>query len=133
MMLKPFLVGLFMAGVSAIPLAHAQVSMDISLRTAVDNQPLSNIPVILENLETGQVITGTTDRRGLVRFNGLSTSGEWIARTEPTEAYRAARTEQPIADTDAGKRTGRNQRHRQPQLWAAQSQQCGNFRQLQRR
>ncbi|GAK34371.1 TonB-dependent receptor [Iodidimonas nitroreducens] len=92
-MLKPFLVGLFMAGVSAIPLAHAQVAMDISLRTAADNKPLSNIPVILENLETGQVITGTTDRRGLVRFNGLSTSGEWIARTEPTKAYRAARTE----------------------------------------
>lgn len=73
--------------------AHAQSAIELSLRARESGQPVAGLRVVLENQDTGFRLEAESDARGLARFGGLQTAGQWVARTARDARFEAAMSE----------------------------------------
>ncbi len=71
-------------------LAWAQAGLEVSVVNAGSKQPVADLPVVLDNLGTGQSAEMRTDNQGKARFSGLSTSGTYTVSTGETDSYAPA-------------------------------------------
>ncbi|PWN05325.1 TonB-dependent receptor plug domain-containing protein [Rhodohalobacter mucosus] len=83
--MKSFYLFLFLFIAATLQL-HAQ-SLTITVIENETNLAQQNTQVIIENPDIGFSVSRTTSESGRIVLTGLSTSGEYIVRTEPSEAY----------------------------------------------
>ena len=74
--LRQVLLALLLTTVSSLP-AFAQASLEVTLRNALNDQPVTGAEVRLENPATGFALSAPTNAQGKVRFPSLSTAGEY--------------------------------------------------------
>ncbi|MEL7001311.1 MAG: TonB-dependent receptor [Bacteroidota bacterium] len=70
-------------------LSLAQSSLEITVYDRVTDAPLSQYAITIENTSIGQVLTKNTDEQGKVKFQSLSTSGQYTIKTAETDGYYA--------------------------------------------
>ncbi len=81
---------IFTALLSVISCAlFAQSSLEITLYDRNTEVPLSQYPITLSNASIGFSVTKNTDSQGKVKFQGLSTSGEYTVITDENDSYHA--------------------------------------------
>jgi len=76
--------------------ALAQVALQVTVVDGTRGGPVAGLPVIAENLDTGDRAEAVTDDRGRVRLGGLSTAGRWRVSTPATGRYQEAQSD-PLA------------------------------------
>jgi hypothetical protein len=81
----------FLAGAAmvAIPAQAQQAGIQISVVDAVSGAPAADTEVVIENPGTGFRRVARTDAQGLLRLEGLTTSGQFRISTAASAAYDA--------------------------------------------
>ncbi len=76
-----------------VVVGRAQISMEVSVIDRMDARPVSGITVQAVNEDIGQRLERETNRRGKVRFTGLSSSGTYRVFTSETDRYASMETD----------------------------------------
>ena len=82
----------FLAGAATVtmPAQAQQAGIQISLVDALSGAPAADVEVVIENPGTGFRRVARTDSQGLLRLEGLTTSGQFRISTAASAAYDAA-------------------------------------------
>ena len=82
----------FLAGAAmvAMPAQAQQAGIQISVVDALSGAPAADVEVVIENPGTGFRRVARTDAQGLLRLEGLTTSGQFRISTAASAAYDAA-------------------------------------------
>lgn len=82
----------FLAGAAMVtmPAQAQQAGIQISVVDAVSGAPAADVEVVIENPGTGFRRMARTDAQGLLRLEGLTTSGQFRISTAASAAYDAA-------------------------------------------
>ena len=82
----------FLAGAAmvAMPAQAQQAGIQISVVDALSGAPAADVEVVIENPGTGFRRAARTDAQGLLRLEGLTTSGQFRISTAASAAYDAA-------------------------------------------
>ena len=93
---RSILSGSALAAVSmtlATPALAQQAGLQIAVVDAASGAPVAGATVVVDNRETGQRRSLTTNAQGLVRLEALATGGAYVVRVAASAAYGPAQAE----------------------------------------